>query len=176
LPVEITDVAKDGFDEIDVTDATLQVDAAQGLAILDASLAVTVLGGSEKLIVDTTANIAALTEGQVAGLEAGGFIIGSGVTVGSDGSVTVDVELSGGGTVTGAVTIDPTRLVSVDSGTRDFASGSVANNNQIIVEGATLDVGVALSGTGTVSRRAQPWVTDDQIATARGILAARTQS
>jgi hypothetical protein len=149
-PDQITDLAKDGFNTITDNSGPLQIDVAQGLAILDAGLVVTADG--QKLIDDTSADDASLTPAQVAGLESDGFIIGSGVTVGSDGSVTVDGELTGSGTVNGTLTVDPSGSVQVTSGTLDVASGSVVNNNQITVSGATLDLGtgVDLSGTGTV--------------------------
>jgi len=97
-------------------------------------------------------------------LDAGGTLTAGSVEIGPDGviavaggvldppdGVTVDGELSGNGTVDGVVTIDSTGLVSVDSGTLDFVSGSVVNNNQILVKGATLDIGGDLSGNGVVS-------------------------
>jgi hypothetical protein len=50
------------------------------------------------------------------------------------------------------VTIGSGGEVTLDSGTLEFASGGVVNNNQITVDGATLDLddGVDLSGIGTV--------------------------
>jgi hypothetical protein len=96
-------------------------------------------------------------------------ITGSGVASFADLSTTGDVdldgatldiaslslsggELSGDGVVNGAVTIGSGGEVTLDSGTLEFASGGVVNNNQITVDGATLDLddGVDLSGIGTV--------------------------
>jgi hypothetical protein len=150
-PDELADFAEDGFDTLTTDDASLAVQVAEAVAILNHGYVVNVPAGDEKIVSDTPAAIASLSSTEITGLENDGFVIGSGVTI-NNGSITVDGELIGSGTVNGVLTVDPTGSVEVTSGSFDIATGSVVNNNQISVTGATLDLanGVDLSGTGTV--------------------------